>query len=61
MVTAVGFNSASTNAAIRAGIKGLKIANLWDAENGEYLVAAKVDLPHWWEARVWAELVARSR
>jgi 3-oxoacyl-[acyl-carrier-protein] synthase-1 len=49
MVTAVGFNYPSSSAAIRAGIKGLRAANLWDAENGEYLTAAKVDLPQWWE------------
>jgi 3-oxoacyl-[acyl-carrier-protein] synthase-1 len=49
MVTAVGFNYAASCAAIRAGISGIKEANLWDAESGEYLDAGKVDLPHWWE------------
>lgn len=49
MVTAVGFNYASSCAAIRAGIKGIRVLNLWDAENGEFLSGAKVDLPQWWE------------
>src|SRR4051794_11799697 len=49
MVTAVGFNYASSCAAIRAGIKGFRQVNLWDAQNGEYLMVTKVDLPHWWE------------
>jgi len=49
MVTAVGFNYQSSCAAIRAGIKGFGQVNLWDAQNGEYLTGAKVDLPHWWE------------
>jgi 3-oxoacyl-[acyl-carrier-protein] synthase-1 len=49
MVTPVGFNYASSCAAIRAGISGIREANLWDAESGEYLTAGKVDLPHWWE------------
>jgi 3-oxoacyl-[acyl-carrier-protein] synthase-1 len=49
MVTAVGFNAASSCAAMRAGISGVKQTNLWDAESGEYISAAKVPLPHWWE------------
>jgi len=49
MVTAVGFNYTASCAAIRAGIKGIRVLNLWDAENGEYLSGAKVDLPQWWE------------
>jgi 3-oxoacyl-[acyl-carrier-protein] synthase-1 len=49
LVTSLGFNSQSSCAAIRAGLKGLHEVNLWDAENGEYVIAAKVDLPHWWE------------
>jgi len=49
MVTAVGFNYVSSCAAIRAGIKGIRVLNLWDAENGDYLSGAKVDLPQWWE------------
>jgi 3-oxoacyl-[acyl-carrier-protein] synthase-1 len=49
LVTAVGFNSPASCAAIRAGISGVKKANLWDAESGEYIFAAKVDLPQWWE------------
>lgn len=49
MVTPVGFNYESSCAAIRAGISGVKEANLWDAENGEYLSAGKVNLPQWWQ------------
>jgi 3-oxoacyl-[acyl-carrier-protein] synthase-1 len=49
MVTPVGFNYASSCAAIRAGVSGIRQANLWDAENGEYLLAGKVDLLQWWE------------
>jgi len=49
MVTAVGFNYASSCAAIRAGISSAKQANLWDGESGEFVTAAKVFLPHWWE------------
>jgi len=48
MVTPVGFNYESSCAAIRAGVRGVKQVNLWDAENGEYLSGGKVDLPHWW-------------
>jgi len=49
LVTAVGFNSASSLAAIRAGIHGVKEENLWDWDAGEFLSAGKVDLPQWWE------------
>lgn len=48
MVTAVGFNAPASLAAIRAGIDGFAEANLWDAESGVFLNAAKVLLPHWW-------------
>jgi 3-oxoacyl-[acyl-carrier-protein] synthase-1 len=49
MVTPVGFNSESSGAAIRGGISGVKQVNLWDAENGEFLSAGKVNLPQWWQ------------
>lgn len=48
MVTTVGFNSAASCAAIRAGIRNVYQTNLWDAESGEYLAAGRVPLPHWW-------------
>jgi len=48
LVTAVGFNAASSLAAMRAGIRCVKETNLWDAESGEYLPAGRVDLPQWW-------------
>jgi 3-oxoacyl-[acyl-carrier-protein] synthase I len=50
LVTAVGFNSAASCAAMRAGISGVKMANLWDAESAEYISAGKVALPQWWES-----------
>lgn len=49
MVTPVGLNYRSSCAALRAGVSGIREANLWDAESGEYISAGKVDLPHWWE------------
>jgi 3-oxoacyl-[acyl-carrier-protein] synthase I len=49
MITAVGFNAASSCAAIRAGISGVKMANLWDSSTGEYLQAARPETPQWWE------------
>ncbi|HEY5909318.1 MAG TPA: hypothetical protein VJA21_01805 [Verrucomicrobiae bacterium] len=48
MVTAVGFNSASSCAAMRAGIRNVRRANLWDPESGKYLAAGRVPLPQWW-------------
>lgn len=47
MVTPVGFNYRSSCAAIRAGVSGIRQANLWDGYSGKYLNAGKVDLPHW--------------
>ena len=59
MVTAVGFNAPSSLAAMRAGISGIREANLWDWESGQYLSAGKVALPQWWEGRgKLADLVA---
>jgi 3-oxoacyl-[acyl-carrier-protein] synthase-1 len=59
MVTAVGFNSAASCAAMRAGISGVTKGNLWDNESGEPITVGKVDLPHWWVGRgKLVELVA---
>jgi 3-oxoacyl-[acyl-carrier-protein] synthase I len=59
MVTAAGFNWASSCAAIRAGIRNVNQTNLWDKVAGEYLSAGKVPLPHWWVGvGKLAELVA---
>ena len=41
MVTAVGFNARSSCAAMRAGISGVGVVNLWDFESGEYIKGAK--------------------
>ncbi len=57
MITAVGFNAASSCAAIRAGISGVKVANLWDSSAGEYLQAGRPETPQWWAgADMLAEL-----
>lgn len=62
MITAVGFNSGNSCAAIRAGISGAKEANLWDAESGEFLSSGKVDLPHWWvELQISCRLFAEDK
>jgi 3-oxoacyl-[acyl-carrier-protein] synthase-1 len=59
MVTAVGFNSAASCAAIRAGISGIAKAKLWDTVAGDYINGGKVNLPQWWEGLgKLAELVA---
>jgi 3-oxoacyl-[acyl-carrier-protein] synthase I len=59
MVTAVGFNSPSSCAAIRAGIRGVNESHLWDAESGVHLGVGKVYLPHWWDSlSKLADLVA---
>jgi 3-oxoacyl-[acyl-carrier-protein] synthase I len=47
MVTALGFNAASTLAALSAGISGVKDTRWVDPESGEWLRGAKVDLPQW--------------
>jgi 3-oxoacyl-[acyl-carrier-protein] synthase-1 len=48
LVTSVGFCSAASCAAMRAGIRNVKVTNLWDGESGTYLSAGKVPLPQWW-------------
>src|SRR5262245_44906347 len=48
MVTAVGFNAPASLAAMRAGIRNVNEANLWDKYSGTYLAAGKVPLPQWW-------------
>jgi 3-oxoacyl-[acyl-carrier-protein] synthase-1 len=48
MVTSVGFNSAASCAAIRAGIRNVNQTNLWDPESGTDLTAGRVLLPQWW-------------
>ena len=59
LVTALGFNTHSTCAALRAGLSGVQSARLWDPEAGQPLRAARVPLPHWWEGLgKLAELVA---
>src|SRR5437879_6446013 len=48
MVTSVGFNSPASCAAMRSGIRNVNETNLWDAESGQMLGAARVLLPQWW-------------
>ncbi|HME70681.1 MAG TPA: hypothetical protein VKM54_12555 [Myxococcota bacterium] len=50
LVTAVGFNAATTLSAIRAGVSGIGQVNLWDYETGEYISGGRVLLPQWWES-----------
>lgn len=61
MVTSVGFNAASSCAAIRAGISGVNEAKLWDSSTGEYLQAGRPETPQWWEGPdMLAELATPS-
>lgn len=48
LITSGGFCTAASLAAIRAGIRTVKVTNIWDAQSGTYLSAGKVELPHWW-------------
>jgi len=48
MVTSVGFNGATSCAAMRAGIRRVRPTNLWDKRSGQFLPAGRVSLPHWW-------------
>ena len=50
LVTAVGFNSAATCAAMRAGIRNVSSSNFWHAQSGTFIGVGRVPLPHWWEA-----------
>jgi len=59
MVTALGFNSPATLAALRAGVSAVQQSPWLDPESGEPLMGAKVGLPQWWEGvGKLAELVA---
>lgn len=59
MVTAAGFNSRSTCAAIRAGVSGVRTGNIPDPSVGEGLPAGRPDPPQWWEGPdMLAELAA---
>lgn len=48
MVTAVGYNSQSSSAAMRAAISGVEAISFVDDRN-ELLFGAKVNLPQWWD------------
>lgn len=59
MVTAVGFNSPATCAAIRANISGVAEDNIWDPTGGRYIGVARPRTPQWWEGPdMLAELAA---
>ena len=59
MVTNVGFNAPASCAAIRAGIRNIGEANLYDPATAEPVPCARVELPQWWETTgKLAELVA---
>jgi 3-oxoacyl-[acyl-carrier-protein] synthase-1 len=49
MVSALGFNSAASLAAMRSGISAVRELPWMDFESGEPLRGAKVSLPHWWD------------
>ena len=48
IVSCVGFNAASSLAALRAGIRNIKESYLWNPIMGENINVGKVSLPHWW-------------
>jgi len=59
MVTNVGFNAPASCAAIRAGIRNIGEANLYDPATAEPVPCARGELPQWWETTgKLAELVA---
>lgn len=59
MVTAIGSSGAASAAALRAGVRGVRIAKLWDPGAMEYLPAGRPSMPQWWEGRdMLAELAA---
>jgi 3-oxoacyl-[acyl-carrier-protein] synthase-1 len=49
MVTAVGQDGPNTCAALRAGMSGMRAANLWDPTAGQYLSAGRPVLHQWSE------------
>lgn len=59
MVTAVGFNSPASCAAMRAGISGIVKGNIWDPEVGDFIGVGRPYTPQWWEGPdMLAELAA---
>src|SRR4051812_43212026 len=48
MVTAAGFNSASSCAAIRAGVSGVRKDTFWDLGSGESINVGRPRTPQWW-------------
>lgn len=59
MVTAVGFSGVTTCAAMRGGVSGIQIDNLWDSTAGDYMSVGRPHLPQWWEgSSKWARVVA---
>jgi 3-oxoacyl-[acyl-carrier-protein] synthase-1 len=59
MLTAAGFNARATCAAMRAGISGIRIDNLYDYTAGRRLTAGRPRTPQWWEGHdMLAEIVA---
>lgn len=59
VVSALGNDSASVFAAMRAKVRGFRSANLWDPTAGQRLHAARPTLHQWWEGpTMWPELAA---
>ena len=48
MVTPLGFNAASSLAAMRSGIRTVAEEGFWDLSSGGFVPVGKVNLPHWW-------------
>jgi 3-oxoacyl-[acyl-carrier-protein] synthase-1 len=47
LITSGGYCAPASLAAIRAGVRTVERANIWDPETGTYLAAGKVPLPQW--------------
>jgi 3-oxoacyl-[acyl-carrier-protein] synthase I len=59
LVTALGFNTATSCAAIRSGVRNINEANLFDPATSVPVPCGRVNLPQWWEStEKLAELVA---
>jgi hypothetical protein len=61
MVTAAGFSAPATCAAIRAGVSGVRVDNLWDPKAGAFMSVGRPRTPQWWEGPdMLAELAAAA-
>jgi len=59
MVTAAGNSARATCAAIRAGVSGVRVDNIWDPGAAAYMQVGRPRVPQWWEGPdMLAELAA---